>query len=196
MSKIEMEILGISYHQTQAGAYALILAEKEGKRRIPIMIGGSEAQSIAIQLEDLKPLRPLTHDLLVSVASSFGISVEEICIVKFEEGIFYSEITCERGDKKIILDSRTSDAVALALRFKCPIYAKEDVVRKAGIILEEDNKTNPNQTTKVSSTPPPQKTKFTTMTIAKLNELLEKAVADEDYELASKIRDEIKNRKK
>ena len=149
MTNIELEVLGLSYSQTQTGAYALVLAEKDGNRRIPIIIGSSEAQSIAVQLEGLTPLRPLTHDLLVNIATSFAISIVKVNISKLDEGIFYSELVCERGGTSIIIDARTSDAVALALRFKCPIYTNEDILNKAGIILDDPKGTQKKNVKKI-----------------------------------------------
>src|SRR6056297_1112291 len=138
MQKIRLDILGLSVSQTQSGAYALVLAEENGERRMPIIIGPVEAQAIAIQLEGLKPPRPLTHDLIKNIAQAFEIVLLEVTIYKLEEGIFYSELLCEMNGKEVKIDSRTSDAVALALRFRCPIYTTEDILSKAGIVLESD----------------------------------------------------------
>jgi len=139
MLKIKLNILGLSVSQSQSGAYALVLAEENGDRRIPIIIGPIEAQSIAIQLEGLKPPRPLTHDLFKHLATAFEIRVTEVVIYKLEEGIFYSELICTRNDKQIIIDSRTSDAVALSLRFDCPIYTTDEILQRAGIVIEFEN---------------------------------------------------------
>jgi len=136
--RVKLNILGLSYSQTQTGAYALVLAEEGGDRRIPIIIGGVEAQSIAIKLEGLTPPRPLTHDLFWNFAKAFDIEIQEVVIYKLEEGIFYSELVCKRGSETLHIDSRTSDAVALALRFKCPIYTYEEIMDKAGIVLDFD----------------------------------------------------------
>src|SRR4030042_1463234 len=136
MNKIKLNVLGISYSQTQSGAYALVLTEENGDRRIPIIVGGFEAQSIAIQLEGLKPPRPLTHDLFLNFAVSFKIDILEVNIYKLEEGVFYSKLLCDDGKNKITVDARTSDAIALALRFKCPIYTTEEILKQAGIILD------------------------------------------------------------
>ncbi|MCT4645437.1 MAG: bifunctional nuclease family protein, partial [Carboxylicivirga sp.] len=138
--KIKLNILGLSYSQTQSGAYALVLAEEDGERRIPIIIGGVEAQSIAIKLEGLEPPRPLTHDLFLNFSKSFNIEVTEVVVYKLEEGIFYSELVCKKDNEQLHIDSRTSDAVALALRFGCPIYTYEDIIEKAGIVLDFDKK--------------------------------------------------------
>ena len=136
MSKIRLNVLGISYSQTQTGAYALVLAEENGKRRIPIIVGGFEAQAIAIQLEGLKPPRPLTHDLFLNFSRTFKINLLEVTVYKLEEGVFYSNLICDKEGKEVIIDARTSDAIALALRFKCPIYTTEEILSKSGIIVE------------------------------------------------------------
>ena len=130
MKRVKLKVLGISYSQTQSGAYALILVEENGNRRIPIIIGGFEAQAIVIKIENLEPPRPLTHDLFKSFADEFNISMVEVVIHKLEEGVFYSRLLCNNGDKELSIDSRTSDAVALALRFDCPIYIAKIFGRK------------------------------------------------------------------
>ncbi len=136
MEKIKLNVLGISYSQTQSGAYALVLSEEEGNRRIPIIVGGFEAQAIAIELEGLTPPRPLTHDLFKKFSDSYGIRLLEVNIHKLDEGVFFANILCDNGDHQITLDARTSDAIALALRFQCPIYTTEEIVEKAGIVLD------------------------------------------------------------
>ena len=141
MKRVKLKVLGISYSQTQSGAYALVLIEEKGERRIQIIIGGFEAQAIVIKLENLDPPRPLTHDLFKSFADEFNISVSEVFIYKLEEGVFYSTLVCSNGAKEYSIDSRTSDAVALALRFNCPIYITEDILKKAGIVI------NPSEST-------------------------------------------------
>ncbi|MDD4424990.1 MAG: bifunctional nuclease family protein, partial [Mariniphaga sp.] len=138
MQKIRLKILGLSVSQTQSGAYALVLSEENGNRRIPIIIGPVEAQAIAIQLEGLKPPRPLTHDLIKNIALAFNIVLIEVIIHKLDEGIFYSELLCEMNGQEVKIDSRTSDAVALALRFRCPIYTTEEILSKAGIVLDAE----------------------------------------------------------
>lgn len=189
--KIKLNILGLSYSQTQSGAYALVLAEEEGERRIPIIIGGVEAQSIAIKLEGLEPPRPLTHDLFLNFARAFTIDLMEVVIYKLEEGIFYSELVCFKNNEVIRIDSRTSDAVALALRFNCPIYTYEEILSKAGIVLDFGD-------TKEKEEPRPVKPKTSigleSKTLEELRTLLNEAVEAENYEKASEIRDEIKKR--
>jgi bifunctional DNase/RNase len=192
MDKIRLEILGMSYSQSQSGAYALILSETKGQRRLPIIIGGFEAQAIAIELEKMKPARPLTHDLLKSVADAYNINVREVVINKFFEGVFYAQLFCDDGKKTTEIDSRTSDAVALAIRFNCPIYTTEKIMSEAGIIVkeeknkQEDKEWLPNQ--------PKGQRPFDKKSITELKEMLQKAVEKEEYENASVIRDEIKRR--
>lgn len=194
MQKKKLNILGLSVSQTQSGAYALVLAEESGERRIPIIIGPVEAQAIAIQLEGLKPPRPLTHDLFKNLAFAFDINVSEVIIYKLEEGIFYSELVCEMGEEEIRIDSRTSDAVALALRFKCPIYTTEDILEKAGIVMESEGE-NPVEFDDTHSDSD-MKSEFENYTEKELKEMLNEAVTNENYERASKIRDELNRRKK
>lgn len=195
MQKIRLNILGLSVSQTQSGAYALVLAEENGDRRIPIIIGPVEAQAIAIQLEGLKPPRPLTHDLIKNMALAFNIALLEVSIYKLEEGIFYSELLCEMNGKEIKIDSRTSDAVALALRFRCPIYTSEDILKKAGIVLELEDENSPVKSF-IDEENASERSSYSQYSLNELNEMLEEAVQNEDYEKASIIRDELKKRKK
>lgn len=197
MQKIRLNILGLSVSQTQSGAYALVLAEENGERRIPIIIGPVEAQAIAIQLEGLKPPRPLTHDLIKNMALAFDIALLEVTIYKLEEGIFYSELLCEMDGKEIRIDSRTSDAVALALRFRCPIYTTEEILKKSGIILDLEDEESPvrNFSDKEEFSEPEIST-YSQYSLNELNEMINEAVRNEDYEKASIIRDELKRRKK
>lgn len=198
MKKVKLNILGLSYSQTQTGAYALVLSEADGNRRIPIIIGAVEAQAIAIQLEGLKPPRPLTHDLFLNVALAFDIKIAEVFIHKLDEGIFYAEIVCEQNSNRIRVDSRTSDAIALALRFECPIYTTEEIIEKAGINMEFDESgagidefEEADNVKKTSA----GHVDYSDYSSEELNELLGAAITDEDYERASEIRDEIKKRK-
>lgn len=198
MDKIKLNVLGLSYSQTQSGAYALILTEENTKRRIPIIIGGFEAQAIAIELEGLKPPRPLTHDLFVNMANTFDINLLEVNINKLDEGIFYSDLICTHNGQQISIDARTSDAIALALRFRCPIFTTSEILTKAGIeidIVKETEEETETKTTK--STTKKSKTEGTHkgMSVEELQELLQKSIQEEDYEQASKIRDEINKRK-
>ncbi len=190
MKKIRLKILGLSYSQDQSGAYALVLAETDGNRRIPIIIGAVEAQAIAINLEGLKPPRPLTHDLFTTVLSTFDIQITEVFIHSFEEGIFYAEmkLTSEKGNFSI--DSRTSDAIALALRCSCPIYTTEEVMSQTGIIIDfEDSAEGADIKDELD-----EHSIYDEFILDELNEMLEKAIHDEEYEKASVIRDEITKR--
>jgi hypothetical protein len=193
MEKIKLEIIGMSYSQSQSGAYALILGETEGKRRLPIIIGGFEAQAIAIELEKMKPSRPLTHDLFKRFADTFGVTLQEVIINKFIEGVFHAELVCLDGSSEFRIDARTSDAVALALRFHCPIYTHEKIMSAAGIIVDE------KQETKVKEKPKPKKSKASPLesySLTELKSMLQQAVDKEEYEEASRIRDEMNKRKK
>lgn len=201
MSRVKLNVLGISYSQTQSGAYALVLSEEEGKRRIPIIIGGFEAQSIAIQIEGLTPPRPLTHDLFLNFAKSYNIELLEVQIYKLEEGVFFSKLHCDNGKKEVYIDARTSDAIALALRFKCPIYTTEEIIEKAGIILEFDGMESDEDEKGKEKTPKVEKKEtlhhsdtYSKLSLTELKSILDEAIRNEDYEKASRIRDEIKRR--
>lgn len=200
MGKIKLTVLGISYSQTQSGAYALVLSEENGNRRIPIIIGGYEAQAIAIQLEGLTPSRPLTHDLFLNFARAFGIDLIDVHIYKLEDGVFFSKLHCEDSKKELFIDSRTSDAVALALRFNCPIYTTEEIIEKAGITLdvEEYNSEEPREDDEAEIPEPTDSftEQIRRLSLDELNRLLNEAVENEEYEKATKIRDEIKRREK
>ena len=189
MSKLRLEVYGLTYSQAQSGAYALILGEPDGLRRIPIIIGQSEAQAIAIQLQGLEAPRPLTHDLIQTLMKSYAISLREVYIYKFEKDIFFSELICWReGEEVKKIDARTSDAIALAVRANCPIYIEESILNSAGIIFDTEN---PAQT---DITVEQKKDDLEMATITELEAKLQDAISIENYELASKIRDEIKRR--
>ena len=205
MKKVQLSIIGLTYSQSQNNAYALLLGEEKGRRRLPIVIGAFEAQSIAIALEkELSPPRPLTHDLFTSLALSFNIYLKKVMIHKLDEGIFYSYLVCEMDGVIKKIDSRTSDAVALALRFNCPIYTYEEILEKSGIILEEEVKNTPKieEKTKENEIGEEQiidaskenETNFTRLSDSILNEKLNIAIDKEDYELAALIRDELNRR--
>jgi bifunctional DNase/RNase len=190
MDKVKLEIAGLSYSQTQSGAYALVLIESGGKRQLPIIIGGFEAQAIAIELEKMTPTRPLTHDLFKSFASSFDIKVNEIVIYNLNEGIFYSKLVCFTANDTIEIDSRTSDAIALAVRFGCPIYVYSNILEQAGL-------TNENSEKNIQVTPINEPTKINDLSILSLHELntlLKEVLDQEDYIRAIDIRDEINKR--
>jgi bifunctional DNase/RNase len=197
MDKVKLEIVGLSYSQTQSGAYALVLAEVGGKRRLPIIIGGFEAQAIAIELEKMVPTRPLTHDLFKSFANSFSIEVKEIVIYKLVEGIFYAKIVCEKDGFTSEIDARTSDAVAIGVRFSSPIYTYENILASAGILLDESESSDDpmemmNFDDDMESSEATEGLKG--KSIEELEADLNAAIESEDYELASKIRDEINKR--
>lgn len=200
MKKVRLEIVGLSYSQTQSGAYALVLGESEGTRRLPIIIGGFEAQAIAIELEKMKPNRPLTHDLFKNFSESFGITVSEILIYNLVEGIFYAKLVCKNAENEVEIDARTSDAIALAVRFNCPIYTYEFILKSAGIVLDEEGNL-PSSTSepvvKDTTTPTSESSDndYKNKSTEELKNLLEIALDEEQYELASKIRDEINLRK-
>jgi bifunctional DNase/RNase len=199
MSLVRLNIKGISYSQTQSGAYALVLSEVDGTRTLPIVIGAFEAQSIAIALEkEIKPPRPLTHDLFKTFADRFHIAIKQVIIHKLVDGVFYSSLICERDKIEEIIDTRTSDAIALATRFNAPIYTYENILDKAGIYLKaKDELTDEKDTLSIEKLieEPVKESSFSKDTLEELNEKLNKAVQNEDYELAAKIRDEITKRK-
>ncbi|MBK7131793.1 MAG: bifunctional nuclease family protein [Bacteroidales bacterium] len=195
MKRVKLKVTGISYSQTQSGAYALILNEENGDRRIPIIIGGFEAQAIVIKLENLDPPRPLTHDLFKKFADEFSIAVSEVMIYKLEEGVFFSKLVCNNGVKEYSIDSRTSDAVALALRFDCPIFITEEILEKAGItVSQSESDTSPSaEPDNVFAT---ESGKYSSYTDEELYKMIDDSVKTEDYERAASIRDEIEKRKK
>ncbi|NVO03698.1 MAG: bifunctional nuclease family protein [Bacteroidetes bacterium] len=196
MNKIKLDIIGISYSQSQSGAYALILGENEGKRRLPIIIGGFEAQSIAIELEKMKPSRPLTHDLFKNFAETFSILINEVIIYKFVEGVFYAKLVAFDGSKNSEIDARTSDAVAIAVRFDCPIYTYETILTAAGVLLDDDSAMELEKEDSVKEALEDETfSDYTHLSTEEINQLLLGAIDDEDYEKASKLRDELKKRK-
>ena len=201
MSLVRLNIKGISYSQTQSGAYALVLSEVDGSRTLPIVIGAFEAQSIAIALEkEIKPPRPLTHDLFKSFADRFQIVIKQVIIHKLVDGVFYSSLICERDNIEEIIDTRTSDAIALATRFNAPIFTYENILDKAGIYLKlrdelsEVSDKDVDLDELLEEVEPEKESSFSKDSLEQLNKKLEKAVQNEDYELAAKIRDEINKR--
>lgn len=195
MDKIELKVVGLSYSQTQTGAYALILKEKSGNRRLPIIIGGAEAQAIAIPLEKMTPSRPLTHDLFKSFLDSFDIVMHEVVIYNLVEGIFFAKIICSQGSKNLEIDARSSDAVAIALRCEKPIYTHDFILGLAGIIIDEDDEGDSEEDS-FSMEEVSELDAGESDTLADLEKQLELALEREDYEKASKLRDELKKRKK
>ena len=198
MNLVQLLINGISYSQTQNGAYALILSEIEGERKLPIVIGTNEAQSIAIAIEkEIKPPRPLTHDLFKNFCVRFDIKIKQVIIHKLVDGVFYSSVICERDGIEEIIDSRSSDAIALAIRFEAPIYTYENILQQAGVVLKVEKEIDEKSLLKelfseedseASTNELKEKTKI------ELEELLKIAIQNENYESAAKIRDEISNR--
>lgn len=196
MKKVKLEIVGLSYSQTQTGAYALVLGETKGKRRLPIIIGGFEAQAIAIELEKMTPSRPLTHDLFKSFAEGFNIDVKEVIIYNLVEGIFFAKLITTNGEKEVEIDARTSDAIALAVRFNCPINTYEFILSQAGILLDDDAISAAENPVEKEDLVEVEESDFLKKSTEELKQLLEAALSDEDYEKASRIRDELNNRKK
>lgn len=194
--KIKLEILGLSSSQSQSGSFALVLGEKGGSRRLPIIIGMFEAQAIAIEIEKITPNRPMTHDLFKSFAYHFGFDVKEILISDLKEGVFFAKIVCERKGERIEIDSRPSDAIAIGLRFGVSIYTNEGILNEAGIVLSEEDDAPAEPKTKATSSakPEPVFKKLEDMASDQLKKMLDDALASEDYEKAAKIRDEINKR--
>lgn len=200
MKKIKLEILGLSSSQSQTSSFALVLGETEGNRRLPIIIGMFEAQAIAIEIEKIIPNRPMTHDLFKAFANNFHFTVEEIIISDLKEGVFFAKIVCSDGLKKMEIDARPSDAIAIGLRFDSPIYTYETILAEAGIVLTDEAEEEGQE----SKTEPKAKAKkevvskkgedLKNFSVERLNELLKDAIDKEDYERAAKIRDELSKR--
>lgn len=196
MKKIKLDIVGLSYSQTQSGAYALVLGEVSGRRRLPIIIGGFEAQAIAIEIEKMTPSRPLTHDLFKSFAQAYHVNILEVIIYNLVDGIFYAKLMCNDGKKTVEIDARTSDAIALAVRFECPIYTYEFILATAGIVIEgndfvflENIEASTEEKVATSSS------NYTSLSDEELKIKLQEALTEEAYEKAARIRDEISRRK-
>ena len=187
--KIQLEVLGLTFSQSQLGGYALVLGEVDGMRRLPIVIGQSEAQSIAIHLQGLKAPRPLAHDFMIDLMTTFGISLREVYIYKLEKDIFYSELHCCRNINDIrTIDARTSDAIALAVRTNCPIYIEESIFNATSVVFNPENVMQ--QATKI----PMSQESIETASVEELQKRMQEAINIEDYETATKIRDEMKKR--
>ncbi len=194
MKKIELEIVALSHSITQTHSYAVVLGEINGLRRLPIVIGGFEAQAIAVALERMNPSRPLTHDLMKNFMMAFNVELHEIIINDLQEGIFFSKLICSSANDTVEIDSRTSDALALAVRFGCPIYTFENILNQAGVLMEDDNKKSATSSPVTSETGGSDNLKA--MSIQELETLLTEVLEHEDYIKAIAIRDEIKARKK
>lgn len=188
MEKVQVDILGLSTSPSSAGAYALILKETNGKRKLPIIIGAFEAQSIALELEGMKPPRPLTHDLMRNIIDTFAVSLNEVCINELRDGTFYAKLTIEGLSETQEVDSRPSDAIALAVRYGAPIYVGEDVLNEAGVVSEEEEETDEEPREKEDAPP----VKKTLTKLEQLQSSLKEAIEKEDYEKAAKLRDDIR----
>ncbi len=201
MEKIELEIVALSHSMTQSHSYAVVLGEVKGQRRLPIVIGGFEAQAIAVALERMQPSRPLTHDLFTNFMTTYGIELHEVIIYKLEEGIFYAKLLCNYNNQITEIDSRTSDALALAARANCKIYTYKDILDNAGMFMEQPEiDAAPKSTTSQSKVSEKQGAKkqgddLKKLSLEELNTLLQKVLEQEDYAKAISIRDEINNRK-
>ncbi len=196
MKKIRLNVLGQSYSQMQADAYVLILEVENTKLRIPIIIGSFEAQAIAIQLENIKTPRPLTHDLFVNLSTQFGIYLKEVFIYKFKEGVFYSRLIFQDNERTVEIESRTSDGVALALRYNCPIFTTEEIIKKTGIVIQFESETSNEDEPVTQHTDNPESSEnLEDKTVEELQEMLKKAIDLEEYEKASLI-NKVLNKKK
>jgi bifunctional DNase/RNase len=192
--KVELNIVGLSYSQTQSGAYALVLEDSTRKRRLPIIIGNFEAQAIAVVMEGLTPARPLTHDAFANVLKDFDVQLVEVIIYNLVEGIYYAKLICDNGFKQLEIDVRSSDAIALALRFQCPIFTYDFILNQAGISVEEERAADQHSDDEDEDDfeePAPEVQK----SIEELEKELNEAIENEDYERASQLRDEINKRK-
>ncbi len=198
MQKIKLDIVGLSYSQTQSGAYALVLGEISGRRRLPIVIGSFEAQAIAIEIEKMTPSRPLTHDLFKTFAQAFHITIQEVIIYNLIDGIFYAKLICSDGKKTMEIDARTSDGIAMAVRFNCPIFTYEFILSSAGIVIEgndfvylENINADPQDEKNIAAVAKG----YTSFSLEELETKLKEALSEESYEKAAKIRDELTRRK-
>ena len=196
MKKIELEIVALSHSITTSSSYAVVLGEVNGSRRLPIVIGSFEAQAIAVALENVKPSRPLTHDLLKNFMGAFGVELQEILISDLQEGIFYSKLVCYTENDTIEIDSRTSDALALAVRFSCPIYIYENILEASGITVEEHEGKEKIESIAVEEKEKSYEDNLVNMSLSELQHYLETVLEKEDYLKAISIRDEINRRKK
>ncbi len=197
MKKIELEIVALSHSITTSSSYAVVLGEMNGSRRLPIVIGSFEAQAIAVALENVKPSRPLTHDLIKNFMGSFGVELQEILISDLQEGIFYSKLVCYSANDTIEIDSRTSDALALAVRFNCPIYIYDNILEASGILVDEQETSKERiESITIDEKEKPHEDNLSNMSLSELQHFLETVLEKEDYVKAIFIRDEINRRKK
>ena len=193
MKKIGLEIVALSHSVTQSHNYAVVLGELEGNRRLPIVIGGFEAQAIAVAMERMTPNRPLTHDLFKNTLDTFDVNLKEVVINNLLDGIFYAQLVCERDGQEFVIDSRTSDAIAMSVRFKSPLYTFDFIMEQAGVVLENEEGEKGSAKSIISEEP--KSDSFEQYSIKALNQMLEDVLENEDYERAAKIRDEINRRK-
>jgi len=193
MEKIRLDIVALSHSVTQSHNYAVVLGEQSGKRRLPIVIGGFEAQAIAVALENMSPNRPLTHDLFRNALQAFDIELKEVVINNLIDGIFYAQLICHKNGELVEVDSRTSDAIAMAVRFECPIYTYEFIMESAGVILE-DEQIQGSGAQVVEPAPAKKRKSLEDQDVATLQKMMDKAIAAEDYEKAARIRDELNKR--
>lgn len=196
--RIKLKVMGISYSQIQNGAYALILAQVDGPYRIPVVIGAPEAQSIALRMESITPPRPMTHDLFVSFAHAFGVKLQEVFIYKFEDGIFSSELTFTDGERQVVIDSRTSDAIAIAMRTSAPIYTTPEILDETGFIMEiqpDDDETSAPSTAKEEESDTISAPRLENYAIEELERTLDKLIAEERYEEAAEVSEILKRKR-
>ena len=195
MNKVSLEIIGLTYSESSTGAYVLILGDKHSQRRLPIVIGGAEAESIAVGIEKHKNGRPHTHDLFIRFAKEFGVEIMEVVINRFRDGVYYAMLVCKQGDDLTMVDARPSDAIAIAVRVGCEIYAYESVMEEAGIIMEDMAKPTDNDSDDDLINISSSATSLDLLDMNTLEDLLQEAIDNEDYQKAAQIRDEINRRK-
>ena len=195
MNKVSLEIIGLTYSESSTGAYVLILGDKNSQRRLPIVIGSAEAESIAVGIEKHKNGRPHTHDLFLRFAHEFGVEIMEVVINRFRDGVYYAMLVCKQGDDLTMVDARPSDAIAIAVRMGCEIYAYESVMEEAGIIMEDMEKQDDDETDDNLINKSTSKTSLDLLDLEALESLLQEAIDNEDYQKAARIRDEINRRK-
>ena len=192
MNKVSLEIVGLTYSESATGAYVLLLGDRNSRRRLPIVIGNAEAESIAVGIERQRNGRPLTHDLFLRFAKEFNIDIKEVVINRFRDGVYYSMLVCEQGGELTMIDARPSDAIAIAVRLGCDIFAYESVMQEASIIMDDDLDENPNEDDRINKVQ--EDSNLDLLTVHELEDLLQEAIDNEDYQKAAQIRDEIKGR--